>query len=101
MAKTVSTIFSFLLGAAVGAAVALLYAPTSGEELRGQIRTEADVRLEKLSAEWEKAIAELQASVDKTRTEVMTYLEQMQEETAQVEDVEAVAEEDLSAEEAA
>ena len=83
MAKTGSTILSFLMGAVVGAVVALLYAPTSGEELRGQIRSEADARVEQLSEEWEKAMAEMQASIEKTRSDVMAYLEQMQEQESQ------------------
>jgi len=90
-----SSLLSFLLGAVVGAAVALLYAPTSGEELRTNIKTEADIRLEKLSAEWEKTVAELQASAENTRTEVMSYIEQMQakEDVAELEAAEEVSEE--------
>jgi gas vesicle protein len=37
---TVGTILTFILGATVGAAVALLFAPKSGEELRGDIADE-------------------------------------------------------------
>ncbi|MCK5642503.1 MAG: YtxH domain-containing protein, partial [Gammaproteobacteria bacterium] len=33
-----TSIVSFLVGATFGAVIALLYAPSSGEELRGQIR---------------------------------------------------------------
>jgi len=91
-----SSVLSFLLGALVGAAIALLYAPSSGEELRSQIKTEADIRLEKLSAEWEKTLTELQASAEKTRSEVKAYIDQMQiEEVAEVEVAEVqVAEEE-------
>lgn len=78
MGKGGTTVISFLLGAVVGAAIALLYAPKSGEELRTQIRTEAEIRKEKLSAELEKAMADLQAQADKTRAELMSYVEQMQ-----------------------
>jgi gas vesicle protein len=35
---------SFLLGTAMGAAVALLFAPSSGEELRTNIKTQADTQ---------------------------------------------------------
>lgn len=87
MSNKGSSIVSFLAGALVGAAVALLYAPTSGEELRHQIKSEADVRLEKLSADMEEAIAELQATADKTRADVMSYLDQLQgkEEVVEIE----------------
>jgi len=79
MAEKGTSFVAFLAGALVGAAIALLYAPSSGEELRTQIKTEADTRIEKLSAEMEKRLAELQATADKTRADVMAYLEQFQE----------------------
>ena len=93
MAKTGTSLLAFLFGAIVGAAVALLYAPTSGEELRANIKTEADVRMEQLTAEWERTRAELLASAEKTRDEVMTYLEQMKPAEVQAEVVEEIAEE--------
>jgi gas vesicle protein len=71
------SIVSFLVGATFGAVIALLYAPTSGEELRGQIRTEADVRYQQASTEWNKALTTLQKSVDDMSTEVKAYLEQL------------------------
>ena len=42
---------SFLFGAAFGAAVALLYAPSSGEELRTNIKTQADTQYARLQDE--------------------------------------------------
>ena len=39
----------FLTGAAIGAAVALLYAPQSGEETRRQLRAKADEGREQLT----------------------------------------------------
>ncbi len=43
------TVFlSFLAGAAVGAGIALLVAPKSGEELRGQIKDLTDDAVEKI-----------------------------------------------------
>ena len=39
----------FLTGAAIGAAVALLYAPQSGEETRRQLRQKADEGREQLT----------------------------------------------------
>ena len=41
------TVFAFLLGAAVGGAVALLFAPASGEETRKRIRRGFDSMYEK------------------------------------------------------
>ncbi len=69
-------IMSFLAGAAVGALVALLYAPSSGEELRAQIRDEADTRWKMVTAEFDKAVASMQQAVEETRKEMLTYVEQ-------------------------
>jgi gas vesicle protein len=45
MAKDAENVLWFLIGAAVGAGIALLYAPASGEETRRHIRRKAeDVR---------------------------------------------------------
>jgi gas vesicle protein len=68
---------SFIAGAVFGAVLALLYAPTSGEELRAQIRDEADIRLQKASEEWTKALENVQTSIDEMGAEVKTYLDQL------------------------
>ena len=68
---------SFIAGAVFGAVIALLYAPTSGEELRAQIRDEADVRLQKASEDWTKALENVQQSIDEMGAEVKTYLDQL------------------------
>ena len=68
---------SFIAGALFGAVIALLYAPTSGEELRGQIRDEADIRLQKASEEWAKAMENMQQSIDEMSVEVKTRLDQL------------------------
>ena len=43
-----TVLLSFLAGAAVGAGVALLIAPKTGEELRGKIKTLADDAIDKI-----------------------------------------------------
>ena len=68
--RGITPIFSFLAGAAVGALIALLYAPSSGEELRAQIREEAEETFERAAMEWDKATKSLQASLEETRQEV-------------------------------
>jgi gas vesicle protein len=73
-----SSLISFLFGVTVGAVAALLFAPKSGEELRTQIKTEADAKLEMLSTEWEKTMADMQASIDKTRNDLAAYMQQIQ-----------------------
>jgi gas vesicle protein len=52
---------SFLLGAAMGAAVALLFAPSSGEELRTNIKTQADTQYARLQDEYQKGMQEMHA----------------------------------------
>ena len=58
-------IIGFIWGAVIGAAVALLYAPSTGEELRSNIKTQADVQYTKLQEEWQRGVSELQGRMDK------------------------------------
>ncbi len=62
-------IFSFILGttfgALGGAIVALLFAPSSGEELRSNIKTKADAEYAILQDQWQKGMQELQTRMDK------------------------------------
>jgi len=73
-----SPVFPFLWGMAVGAAVALLFAPTSGEELRTNLRLRArrvkDIALEKageleekLGHGYERARARVEEELDEAR----------------------------------
>jgi len=68
-------LFSFLAGILVGVAVGLLYAPMSGEELRAEIKTEAEAELKKAEAEWHKRLNEVNEAIEATRQEVKTYME--------------------------
>lgn len=86
-------LLSFLSGVFVGAAMALLYAPTSGEELRGQIRTQAETEFEKAQAEWQRMQQQISVKLDETLAEVRELVEQVQagkvaEEGAEVVEVE-------------
>jgi len=72
-----SNFMSFLSGAVFGAIIALLYAPTSGEELRGNIREEVDIRLQQASEEWDKAIESLQTSIDEMSVDLKAYIDQL------------------------
>jgi len=73
-----SPVIPFLWGLAVGAAVALLFAPTSGEELRGNIKTRArrlkDLAVEKageleegIGETYERARAKVEDEIDAAR----------------------------------
>lgn len=56
---------SFIMGALAGAVVALLFAPSSGEELRSNIKSQADAQYAKLQDEWQKGMQEIKARMDK------------------------------------
>jgi gas vesicle protein len=72
------SIVSFLAGAFVGAVVALLYAPKSGEELRAQIKAEADATAKRASAEWNKAMQEIKTEIEESQNQVKGYMAQLQ-----------------------
>jgi gas vesicle protein len=76
--KPMRYLLSFLSGVFVGAAVALLYAPKSGEELRGQIRTQAEIEFEKAQVEWQRMQQQMSAKLDETVAEVRELIEQVQ-----------------------
>ena len=58
--KTVRFLEGFIFGSLLGAAVALLFSPSSGEELRGQIQGE----VERIRLEVEKAASERRAELE-------------------------------------
>jgi len=55
----------FVMGALVGAIVALLFAPSSGKELRSNIKSQADVQYAQLQNEWQKGMQEIKSRIDK------------------------------------
>ncbi len=63
---------SFLLGVIAGAVVALLFAPTSGNELRANIKTQADAQYAKLQDDYQKGMQQVHTSLDKMNTELQT-----------------------------
>ena len=60
----------FFMGILVGVGIGLLFAPSSGEELRAQIQQEAEIELKKLEAEWQRRLQQVQKSIEETRNEV-------------------------------
>jgi gas vesicle protein len=81
---------SFLSGALVGAIVALLMAPSSGEELRAQIGERAEAELKRAETEWNRALTELNVKLEDVRHEVHTLIQRS--EAPEVAEVEAEAE---------
>jgi gas vesicle protein len=63
---------SFLIGAVLGAALALLFAPSSGEELWANIKKQVDTQSAKLQDEWQKGTQEIQTRVDKMSDDLQT-----------------------------
>ncbi|MGD2048410.1 MAG: YtxH domain-containing protein [Chloroflexota bacterium] len=74
-----NNIVSFILGAIVGAAVALLYAPQSGEELRANLREEAQVERQRLQAQYEKGMQDLQEAINRVQVDLQSLLQQAEE----------------------
>jgi len=54
-----------LFGALIGGVVALLFAPSSGEDLRANIKTQVDTQATRLQDQYQKGMTELQTRVDK------------------------------------
>jgi gas vesicle protein len=65
MKYTIGFILGTFFGAIGGAIVALLFAPSSGEELRSNIKTKADAEYANLQDQWQKSFQELQTRLDK------------------------------------
>ena len=63
-------VLSFGLGALFGAVIALLFAPSSGEELRTNIKTQADTQYAKLQDGWQTGMTEMQSRMDKMSSDL-------------------------------
>ena len=59
-----------LFGALIGASTALLYAPTSGEELRANIKTQVDAQYARLQEEYQKGLQQVQSRMDKMSSDL-------------------------------
>ena len=71
----------FLLGAAFGAIAALLFAPSSGAELRSQVQTAAEENLERLQAEREQGLKKTNEKLDNLQADLKQALSQAENET--------------------
>jgi gas vesicle protein len=54
----------FMMGAVMGVGVALLFAPSSGDELRANIAKEVDSQYVRVQKEIKKGLDDLQAQID-------------------------------------
>ena len=69
----------FLTGALAGGLVALLFAPSSGEELRTNIKTRANNEYEKLQNEMQKGMQELRTRMDRMGGDMQAAADQIEE----------------------
>lgn len=65
--NTLSTMFAFLLGGLIGAGLALLYAPASGEETRRRLKEQAEQKGNELKQRYEAAIDTVEEGVGKVK----------------------------------
>jgi len=73
-------VFYLLLGAAIGAIIALLFAPESGQELRTDLRATADKDLHKLRSEWHTTMAKTHERLDQIQADLNQALSRTQSE---------------------
>ena len=66
-----------MLGAAVGATLALLFAPASGQELRANLQATAEKDTAKLQAEWQAAVAKTNERLDQMQADLKQALPRM------------------------
>ena len=70
----------FVLGAAVGATLALLFAPASGRELRANLQATAEKDAAKVQAEWQAATAKTNERLDQMQAELKQALQRVSKE---------------------
>lgn len=76
--STMKEIVYFVLGAAVGATLALLFAPESGQELRANLQATAEKDAAKVQAEWQAAMAKTEERLDQMQAELKQTLQRAQ-----------------------
>lgn len=67
-------IIAFIAGTLAGAAIALLFAPESGEELRSHISERASAEQERALAEYHRRMEDMQAMVSKMQTDMQAMV---------------------------
>ena len=79
MNNSISFILGVFVGGAIGALLALLFAPQTGEELRTRLQEEASAEGQRLQARYEERKQELQARVEKAQNDLTTPTEPAEE----------------------
>ena len=73
-------IITFVLGAAAGAILALLFAPESGKNLRSDFQATAGDDLQRIRSEWRTGITEIHRRLDLMQEDLKQVLQQPQSE---------------------
>jgi gas vesicle protein len=76
-----------LVGCALGAAAALLYAPKSGAETRAQLSSQATAEWELAQAKMHKGMESLQAQLESVQAELEKLTEQQEELAEEIEEL--------------
>ena len=76
-------LISFFAGAAVGAAAALLLAPSSGDELRHHLHDMAEADRERMRADYQKGMDDLHVRMDSMSTGIGAALRQTKDEASE------------------
>jgi len=70
--KAIIALVSFVIGAAVGALLGLVFAPMSGRELQYRARKEGQLQAQRAKYEWNQGMSSLNKQVDSLRQQVST-----------------------------
>ncbi|MBI5047426.1 MAG: YtxH domain-containing protein [Deltaproteobacteria bacterium] len=65
--NTLNTMFAFLIGGLIGAGLALLYAPSSGEETRKRLREHMTQKEDELKQHYESTIDTVEEGMGKVK----------------------------------
>ena len=76
MANTGNTLLALITGAAIGAAVGLLYAPDSGDETRKKISKETKKAQEEFNKKYKETSSNLSSKAKKARKDFESHLEE-------------------------
>jgi len=72
-------LLSFMLGTVFGVAIALMFAPTSGTELRTNLKAQVDTQSAKVQEQWQEKYSLLQSKIDKMSGDLKALEEETKE----------------------
>ncbi len=72
-------LLGFFMGLMVGAGVALMFAPASGEETRANIKSQVDAQSAQLQEQWQVRYQQMQARIDKMSDDLQALTKQSKE----------------------